>query len=161
MNRYVNFEIKVFLILSDEKGKLLLLQNNQKKSIIRGYVNPPAGHLEIGETITEAARREAKEEMGIEKLEEIIVKGFVNVFGFKDLPVLIFVVSAIVQDSENPTDHGEGTPIWIDFEELGKFKVLDDVEKIIRLSRETPTGNFFQVVSTFKGRKLISFKVNS
>ena len=158
MSKYVNYEIKVFLVLTNRKGMLLLLQNNHEDSIIHGYVNPPAGHLEIGETIIDAARRETKEEMGVE-LEEIEIKGFVNVFGFKELPVLMFVVSAKVPDGENPTDHGEGTPIWVEPKELGKYKVLEDVEKIIKLSQATPVGSFFQVVSKFEDRKLVSFKV--
>jgi len=148
MSKYVNYEIKIFLVLTNRKGTLLLLQNDHQDSIIHGYVNPPAGHLEIGETISDAVRRETKEEMGIKNLEEIEIKGIVNVFGFKELPVLMFVVSAVVPDSENP-------------EELGKYKVLEDVEKIIQLSQKTPAGDFFQAVSKFEERKLVSFKVGS
>ena len=121
MSKYVNYEIKIFLVLTNRKGTLLLLQNDHQDSIIHGYVNPPAGHLEIGETISDAVRRETKEEMGIKNLEEIEIKGIVNVFGFKELPVLMFVVSAVVPDSENPADHGEGTPIWVNPEELGSI----------------------------------------
>ena len=161
MSKYVNYEIKVFLVLTNRKGTLLLLQNNHRGSIIHGYVNPPAGHLEIGETINDAVRRETKEEMGVEKLEGIEIKGVVNVFGFKELPVLMFVVSAKEPNGENPTDHGEGRPIWVNPEELGSHKVLEDVEKIVKLSQKTPVGDFFQAVSKFEDRKLVSFKVDS
>lgn len=158
VNNYATYEIKVFLVLKSRTGKLLMLRNNHTGSIIQGYVNPPAGHVEIGETITDTVKREVKEEMGIEKLEEIGVKGFVNVSGFKDLPVLMIVVSAVVPDGENPIDLGEGTPIWVDPEELGKHKVLEDVEKIIKLAKETPSGKIFQAVTKFENRKLVSFR---
>ena len=160
MGKYVNYEIKVFIVLSNRRGKFLLLQNDHQDSIIRGYLNPPAGHLEIGETVTDAVKREVEEEMGVENLEEIEVRGFVNVFGFKELPVFMFVVSAKVPEDEIPTDHGEGTPVWVSLEKLNEYKVLEDVEKLILLSQETPVGKLFQVVSRFENRKLVSFKVS-
>lgn len=159
MGKYTNYEIKVFMVLTNQKGKLLLLQNNHKDSIIQGYLNPPAGHLEIGEGVVGAVKREVKEEMGIKNLEKIEIKGFVNVFGFKELPVFMIVVSALVPESGKPTDNGEGAPVWVDYKKLGEYKVLEDVEKLISLTQKTPSGKLFQVVSKFENRKLTSFEV--
>lgn len=47
----------------EKDGKYLLVQEARK---CRGKWNLPAGHLNIGETILDAARREAKEESGLE-----------------------------------------------------------------------------------------------
>ena len=47
----------------EKDGKYLLVQEARK---CRGKWNLPAGHLDIGETILDAARREAKEESGLE-----------------------------------------------------------------------------------------------
>jgi ADP-ribose pyrophosphatase YjhB (NUDIX family) len=45
-----------------QHGKVLLVQ--EKQSLFYGKWNFPAGHVDIGETIEEAAVREAKEEAG-------------------------------------------------------------------------------------------------
>lgn len=159
MSKYANYEIKTFLILRNSKGDLLMTQNDHADSIIFGYINPPGGHLEVGETVIDAATREAEEEMGVKNLMDIEVKGIINVSGFKDLPVLMFVVTAEVPDSEIPAKHEEGTPIWVNIDTLKSHKVLEDVEKIITLVQKTPPGKMFHVVSKFENRKLISFNV--
>jgi ADP-ribose pyrophosphatase YjhB (NUDIX family) len=159
MGKYLDFEIKAFMVLVNKKGEYLLLKNNHADSIIVGYVNPPAGHLEVGETITEAAKREAFEEMGIKNLEEVEIKGTINVHGFKEKEILMFVVKALVPDSETPTDHGVGLPVWVQSSKIKEYKILEDVEKILNLVEKTPKGEVFQVTSEFKDKKLISFKV--
>lgn len=158
MGKYLDFEIKAFLVLTNTAGDYLLLENNHKDSIILGFVNPPAGHLEAGETITEAVKREAFEEMGIKDLQDILIKGIVNVHGFKEKEVLMFVVKAVVLGSEKIEDKGEGTPVWVKPSELSKKKILEDVKKILNLVEATPSGQTFEVVTEFKDKKLISFR---
>lgn len=159
MGKYINYEVKALMILRNNNGDLLLLKNDHKESIIFGYVNPPAGHLEMGETILDVVPREAKEEMGINRLEDIQLKGVVNVEGFKELPILMFVVSAMVPKIEKPIRKSEGTPIWVNPKELGKYKVLEDVKKIIEVANKTPVGRIFQAVSKFEDKKLVYFQV--
>lgn len=160
MSNYANFEIKVFMVLSNSKGEYLMLQNDVPGSTVEGFLNPPAGHLEPGETITQAAIRETAEETGVKKLTNICIKGVINVYGFKDIPVLMFIVSATVPPSHHVVKMDEGTPVWVKIKDLKNFKVLEDVKKIINLADKTPTGNMFQVVSSFDHRKLTSFKVH-
>jgi hypothetical protein len=93
-------------------------------------------------------------------LENIHIKGIVNVEGFKDVPVLMFIISATIPDSETPVARDEGTPIWIKYTELENHKMLEDVKKIVELVETTPEGKIFHVVSKFEDRKLISFKVS-
>ena len=45
-------------------GKVLLVQEAFEK--VRGLWNLPAGHVDIGETLEQAAKREAKEETGLD-----------------------------------------------------------------------------------------------
>lgn len=51
-------------VVRDEKGKYLLVQEAQPK--VYGLWNLAAGHVDKGESIEEAAVREAKEETGLE-----------------------------------------------------------------------------------------------
>ena len=133
------------------------MQSDHSESIIFGYVNPPAGHVEIGETIDSAVRRELKEETGLENIANIKVRGFINVKGFKDSPVFMIVVSATISDDSQPILKDEGTPVWIFPRELKSHKVLEDVEKIITLAQKTPEDEIFQVASECINRKLVSF----
>lgn len=47
-----------------ENGKILLVK--EKKANVAGLLNLPAGHLETGETLIEGAKRELKEETGLD-----------------------------------------------------------------------------------------------
>lgn len=144
MGKYLDFEIKAFLVLVNSSGDYLLLQNNYEGSIIFGYLNPPAGHMEIGESVFEAARREAFEEMGIRGLSDMELKGIVNVHGFKEKEVLMFIVKAVVSPSEKIEDKDEGTPVWVKKGKLADYKVLEDVEKILDLVEKPPKDKSFR-----------------
>jgi len=59
----MNTNAKIIVgVVVEKDGKYLLVQEAQAKC--RGKWNLPAGHLDPGETIVDAAKREAKEETG-------------------------------------------------------------------------------------------------
>jgi ADP-ribose pyrophosphatase YjhB (NUDIX family) len=159
VSHYADYEIKVFLYLRNAEGKYLFMLNNHPDSIIHGYINPGGGHVEPGETISQAVRREVKEETGITKLKNIQVKGVINVVGFKEKTVLMFIVSADVVPGQKARTRDEGEPVWVDIHKLDGYKVLADVALITKLVEDTPPGKIFQASSLFKDRKLVSFTV--
>lgn len=59
-------EIKngVMLLVKNEDGRVLM--GKRRNAFCAGQFSIPAGHVEVGETFTEAAVRELKEETGIE-----------------------------------------------------------------------------------------------
>jgi len=59
----------------NEKGEVLLLQ--RKGAHGSGTWCPPGGHLEFGESFEECAKREAKEESGLE-ICEVMLLGVLN-----------------------------------------------------------------------------------
>lgn len=156
---YANQELKVYMILLNNKDEILMLQHNKNDSLIYGYVNPPAGHVEPKETFSQTVIREVKEETGITKLKNITLKGIISVYGFKDHPVLMFVVSAKIPNKQIPLEKNEGKPIFVKKKDLAKYKILKDVKTIIDLTLKTKKGKVFEAVSQFKNKKLISFKV--
>ena len=155
---YTLFENKVFVFLKNSKGEYLFLKH-KKGSLIEGYSNPPTGHLEPGETVIEAVRREVFEETGIEKLENIEVKGMASVLGFKDNPFLVLIVTADVSDDQIAIEKDEGEPFWTKAELINKHNVLADVEKYVSLIN-SKREKLFYVMSIFENKKLISFKVD-
>lgn len=161
MTEYAHYEIKVFMLLRNGTGKLLFMRNDHKESIIYGYVNPPAGHLEIGENVNDAVRRELEEETGLQEVSDIQVRGLVNVRGFKELPVFMIIVSGLVTDKNEPVAKGEGTAVWLSIKEVQEQKVLEDVQRIIDLEQSTPKDQVFQIATKFENRKLVAFIVGS
>ena len=85
-----------FIMLANSKGELLLHQRSANKNAYpRYWSGAAAGHLHSGETYAAAARRELKEEIGVETELKFVGKFFsqedremVGVFlGFYDGPV--------------------------------------------------------------------------
>ena len=75
-------KIGVGLYIFDDKNRVLL---GLRKSLHgKGTWCPPGGHLEYGESFEEAAKRETKEETGIEvEIKDIVTEGVTNDF-FKE-----------------------------------------------------------------------------
>lgn len=59
------FLSSIYLIIKDGNGNILL-QRRQGTKLWPGFLALPAGHLDIGENVYEAAVREAKEELDID-----------------------------------------------------------------------------------------------
>ena len=55
------FPVVAHTLIFDERGRLLLLRR-KGTGVMDGYLGPPGGHLQAGETLSDAAMRECKEE---------------------------------------------------------------------------------------------------
>jgi len=63
---------------------------------LQGYWAPPAGHVELGESVTEATIRETREETGL----EIVLNGLLDVYSHGDVDVLIVAYRARAMGGE-------------------------------------------------------------
>ncbi|MBI2356969.1 NUDIX domain-containing protein [Candidatus Dojkabacteria bacterium] len=156
--KYDLYEVKVLMFLRNNKGEYLFLMNDHEDSIIKGYVNPPGGHIEPGEGFQETVKREVLEEMSVKNLVNIQLKGTINVTGFKENPIMMFIVTADVPESEKPVTQNEGTPVWVDLNDTAKYKMFEDVKLIAGAISKTQKGTF-SGKSTFKDKKFVSFEV--
>ena len=84
-------------VLVIEDGKILLVQEAHKEA--RGLWSLPLGHVEEGESESDAARREAREETGYDillgKSENLIIDGndFKSTSNFKDDQIELTIFS--------------------------------------------------------------------
>ena len=71
-----NFLSAIYLIVRNNEGKILL-QRRQGTKLWPGFLALPAGHVDEGENVYDAAIREAREELSITITKQDIVDTFV------------------------------------------------------------------------------------
>ncbi|KYH42086.1 MAG: NUDIX hydrolase [Candidatus Bathyarchaeota archaeon B26-2] len=119
-NRLIHRSVYVFLL--DSEGRLFLQKRSSKKDLYPGYYTGSAtGHVDYGETYEEAARRELKEELGI---EEVQLKMLCKFRCFSEIEREISALYICRYDG----------PVRFDREEIeeGAFLSVEEVERAIR-----------------------------
>lgn len=131
MDRSERVELTVLCLVRD--GDRILVEDRQRGGSWCGYVMP-GGHVEPGESFTEAAIRECYEETGITMLEPRLcgVKQFPRGGDGMRYIVLFFVTDHFIGECR---DSEEGRVAWMDRETLRRspcvpdfFEMLDVME---------------------------------
>jgi ADP-ribose pyrophosphatase YjhB (NUDIX family) len=78
----------VGMALIEQTGKLVLIR--RAAAPLAGYWAPPAGYVELGESVPQAVQREAREESGL----NIAIDGLFEVYSRADVNVLIVAYRA-------------------------------------------------------------------
>lgn len=68
-----------YVILRNQEGNFLLLRRHNT-GYLNGYYDVPSGHVEFGETLTETALRELKEEAGVSAESSALKLWHINQF---------------------------------------------------------------------------------
>lgn len=117
------------LILVFDQNKLLLQKGAETKKIWAGYYNGLGGHIERGEDVLSAARRELLEEAGL-KCQDLRLYGTVVIDVEEDNGILLFVMSG-EKISGNIKESEEGSLHWIDVKQLRQINVVEDIPEIV------------------------------
>lgn len=115
-----------------KNGKYLMLHRSPKKRIMPDVWMAPGGHLEFNEGLFEAAKREIKEETGLE-IKNIKVKAIGTAF-LKDLNQELFFhfVTADYKKGELLQEKNNGILAWLTPEEISKLPtLLAEIRKIL------------------------------
>lgn len=113
MKRTIPTSVSVAVFL-ERSGKLLFLRQTEAKG---GGWGPPAGHVELGESIVQAAKRETREETGLE-IEPIDLVG-VYTIQEPELLKAAFVFRGMVVGGELKPVTEEAVELrWLTREEL-------------------------------------------
>jgi ADP-ribose pyrophosphatase YjhB (NUDIX family) len=108
--------------LIERKGEYLLVQEG--KEAVRGEWNLPAGGVDENERIQEAARREAKEETGLEVDPESLLGVFVDESDGSNATVLVFIFHSSTGD-EAPETPVDGEILDVNFFSRNEISELD------------------------------------
>jgi 8-oxo-dGTP diphosphatase len=149
----------VFLTCED---KVLLLKGGAHKRLWAGMYNGVGGHVERGEDVLSAARRELLEETGLD-VTDLWLCGTVTVDSGEDIGVGIFVFRGEFPQNENaPTKlHSpDGDLQWVPVDRVHDLPLVEDLPVLLpRVLAAQPGEPPFAAHSRYDdgGRLVISF----
>jgi 8-oxo-dGTP diphosphatase len=130
-------------------GDLVLLLRGGPTKWFAGRMNGVGGHVEPGESVMAAARREISEETGLHVVD-LKLRAVMHCQGGTGA-VMMFVFSA-TSDSRDIRQSGEGTLEWTPLDRIAEFPVLDDVRPLIERISSTRTVSFGAIECAADGR---------
>lgn len=139
MERTERAELTVLCLICDEDR--ILLQNRVKRDW-QGYTLP-GGHVEPGESFTQAVIREMKEETGLDIRHPVLC-------GVKQFPIeggrYIVLLYKASQFSGTLCSSEEGEMRWISRSELPKLALVDDFAKLLKVMEDETLSEFQYVI---------------
>jgi len=122
------------LIFLTRENHILLLKGAANKHLWANFYNGIGGHVERGEDVLSAARRELAEETGITS-KDLSLCGVITIDTGQETGICIYVFRGecshdIDLQILQPISE-EGTPEWIPISEITKYPLVEDLPTII------------------------------
>ena len=126
--RYTLYPRTLTLLLHGED--VLLIQRSPDARLFPGMFNGVGGHIERGEDILSAARREVHEETGLDA-PNLMLRCLLHVDEGADRPgVLVFVFVGHIQQ-RHVIESSEGTLHWVPLERIAELDLMPDLPAIL------------------------------
>jgi 8-oxo-dGTP diphosphatase len=117
------------LIFITDGERVLLIRGAPTKRLWANQYNGLGGHIERGESVLAAARRELVEEAGV-SVDDLRLVGTLVVDASDHSGICLFVLRG-----SNPTGvvvaSPEGQPEWIKISELGIYPLVEDLYRVL------------------------------
>lgn len=140
-NRYCLIP-RVLVFPVDEKGRILLLKGAKNKKLWANLWNGPGGHVEPGEAVPDAARRELLEETGL-RAGSLTLCAQVLANTGKNPGVMFFVFKAKCLEGEIHASP-EGELAWHTLNQALKLDLVEDLYTLLPLvMRHRPNEKSF------------------
>jgi 8-oxo-dGTP diphosphatase len=137
-NRYT--VIPRVLVFVTHGEDVLLIKGAPDKRLWANRYNGLGGHVEAGEEVARAARREVWEEAGIE-VRDLRLRGVVHIDLGVTPGILMFVFSARSETRETcPSD--EGSLHWLPLDALAEYDLVEDVPVLLQRLTDEEAGLF-------------------
>jgi 8-oxo-dGTP diphosphatase len=118
--------VLVFLTRGEE---VLLLKGAPTKRIWANLYNGIGGHIERGEDVLSAARREMREETSL-SITDLRLCGVVTVDTGQNPGIGIFILRGYCPEGELATSH-EGTPEWVPISRIKELPLVEDLYTLL------------------------------
>lgn len=117
------------LIFITQGNRLLLIKGHPQKRIWANLYNGIGGHIERGEDVLSAARRELKEETGLE-IDQLWLCGIVMIDAGEETGIGLFVFRG--ETDQQPVENSaEGSLEWIALEILREYPLVEDLPVLL------------------------------
>jgi 8-oxo-dGTP diphosphatase len=126
------------LIFLTRGQQVLLIKGGPKKRLWANLYNGIGGHIEKGEDVYESARRELREETGLD-CERLWLCGSVMIDTQESTGIHLFIFKGESGGGELSASN-EGTPEWVAFEQILQYPLVEDLKTILPLILEMNKG---------------------
>jgi 8-oxo-dGTP diphosphatase len=126
--RYFLYPRTLTFLLSGKD--VLLIQRSPHADLFPGMFNGVGGHVERGEDVLSAARREVREETGLD-VSDLSLRCVLHVNEGSDRPGVLVFVFVGHTEQRNVVESGEGTLHWIPLARIAELNLMPDVIPIL------------------------------
>ena len=123
------------LIFLTREDQILLIKGAPHKRLWANQYNGIGGHVERGEDLLSAARRELYEETGL-ILADLWLCGTITIDTRENPGIGIFMYRGVYQDGEL-RESGEGSLEWISLDKVFALPLVEDLYKLLPKVLET------------------------
>lgn len=127
-NRYTVYPRTLTFLLNGDD--VLLIKRSPNARLFPGMYNGVGGHVERGEDVLSSARREVREETGLD-VPDLSLRCLLHVDEGADQPGALVFVFVGHTERRDVSDSDEGTLHWVPLARLGELNLLPDLPPLL------------------------------